>query len=99
MSSMISITEECGMEISLSITSLIFSQDGMELYFEGTGVQGHAVLMVGDVKIRANYTSTPDGYEIADQHTGKTYWLLDCLEAFKQFARHVFDTQQFSDWD
>lgn len=97
MSNVVSVTEECGMQVHFSITSLIFSQDDMELYFEGSSSEGSAVLMIGNVKLKAKYYFTPEGYEIADSATGKAYWLLDCLEAFKQFARSVLDTQTFSD--
>lgn len=101
MSGTITLTEECGMEITLSITSLIFSApaDDKELYFEGDGREGYVVLMTKDVKLRAKYYSTPEGYEIADISTGKMFTILDCLESFKDFASVVFSNNKFDCWD
>lgn len=92
------VTEESGMEVSFAIANLVFSLDNMELYFEGTGSDGYCVLMIGDVKLRAKYWSTPEGYEIADPSTGKVYTVLDCMDAFKDFATAAFTSQTFDCW-
>lgn len=99
MNNMATVVEECGMEISFSITSLIFSNEDAELYFEGSGKDGFVVLMIEDGKQRARYYATPDGYEIEDIDTGKVYTILDCLEAFKNFARTVFNNKTLNCWN